>query len=142
LETFSIPLHKIVQLLKHSDSEGSSVEHTHITSTISGTSLSFPPLSLFLVTCNSPVHSHTHRWKPFDPARNWPDLGPLFKTGEDQAKAALVKEGKLTPAQAEADGRDISSDKRDMDWSAVLKRTFEAYVRGERPNMYGEWLQW
>ena len=33
-------------------------------------------------------------------------------------------------------------DQRDLDWSAVMKRTFEAYVRGERPNMYGEWLAW
>lgn len=53
-----------------------------------------------------------------------------------------MKEGKLTLAEAEANGMDILSDKRDMDWSAVLKRTFEGYVRGERPNMYGEWLQW
>ena len=30
----------------------------------------------------------------------------------------------------------------DLSWSTVLKRTFEAYVRGERPNMYGEWLEW
>lgn len=36
----------------------------------------------------------------------------------------------------------VSHDKRDLDWSTVLKRTFEAYVRGERPNMYGEWLVW
>jgi WD repeat and SOF domain-containing protein 1 len=32
--------------------------------------------------------------------------------------------------------------KRDLHWAGVLKRTFEAYIRGERPNMYGEWLQW
>lgn len=30
---------------------------------------------------------------------------------------------------------DVSGDKRDLDWSAVLKRTFESYIRGERPNM-------
>jgi WD repeat and SOF domain-containing protein 1 len=35
-----------------------------------------------------------------------------------------------------------AGDKRDLDWATVLKRTFEAYIRGERPNMYGEWLQW
>jgi WD repeat and SOF domain-containing protein 1 len=34
------------------------------------------------------------------------------------------------------------NDERDLSWSAVLKRTFEAYVRGERPNMYGEWMVW
>jgi WD repeat and SOF domain-containing protein 1 len=53
-----------------------------------------------------------------------------------------VKEGNLKPAEAESNGRDAMSDKRDLDWSALLKRTFEAYVRGERPNMYGEWMQW
>lgn len=65
------------------------------------------------------------RWTPFDPQRNFPDLGPLFSTGEEyQAK----------PVSADEFG--------DLSWSAVLKRTFEAYLRGERPNMYGEWLQW
>jgi hypothetical protein len=34
------------------------------------------------------------------------------------------------------------NDERDLSWSAVLKRTFEGYVRGERPNMYGEWMKW
>ncbi|KAF9450044.1 snoRNA binding protein [Macrolepiota fuliginosa MF-IS2] len=87
-------------------------------------------------------HFHNFWWKPFDPTRNWPDLGSRFKPGEDAAKAALVKDGKLTAAEAEAGGKDVLSDKRDLDWSAVLKRTFEAYVRGERPNMYGEWVQW
>lgn len=36
----------------------------------------------------------------------------------------------------------VADDKRDLDWATVLKRTFESYVRGERPNMYGEWMQW
>lgn len=36
----------------------------------------------------------------------------------------------------------VENDKRDLDWAAVLKRTFEAYIRGERPNMYGEWIRW
>ena len=36
----------------------------------------------------------------------------------------------------------VPDDKRDLDWATVLKRTFEAYIRGERPNMYGEWIQW
>jgi WD repeat and SOF domain-containing protein 1 len=35
-----------------------------------------------------------------------------------------------------------TNDERDLSWSAVLKRTFEEYIRGERPNMYGEWLVW
>ena len=36
----------------------------------------------------------------------------------------------------------IEQDKRDLDWATVLKRTFEAYIRGERPNLYGEWITW
>ena len=30
----------------------------------------------------------------------------------------------------------------DLTWGAVLKRIFEAYIRREAPNMYGEWLEW
>lgn len=82
-------------------------------------------------------HFHNFWWKPFDPARNWPDLGPKFAGGERAARAA---------ANPHADPDDwsekISDDKRDLDWATVLKRTFEAYIRGERPNMYGEWLRW
>ena len=36
----------------------------------------------------------------------------------------------------------LADDKKDLDWATVLKRTFEAYIRGEQPNMYGEWLVW
>ena len=36
----------------------------------------------------------------------------------------------------------VHGDERDLDWSTALKRTFEAYIRGERPNMYGEWIRW
>jgi WD repeat and SOF domain-containing protein 1 len=39
-------------------------------------------------------------------------------------------------------GETVDEDERDLSWSAVLKRTFEAYVRGETPNMYGEWINW
>lgn len=82
-------------------------------------------------------HFHNFWWKPFDPARNWPDLGQKFVGGERAARAA---------ANPHADPDDwsdkITDDKRDLDWATVLKRTFEAYIRGERPNMYGEWLRW
>ncbi|GJN94264.1 hypothetical protein Rhopal_007338-T1 [Rhodotorula paludigena] len=45
---------------------------------------------------------------------------------------------------AELDWSDerVDEDERDLAWAAVLKRTFEAFVRGERPNMYGEWIDW
>jgi WD repeat and SOF domain-containing protein 1 len=49
--------------------------------------------------------------------------------GEKRARAELPLDAGL-------------EDKRDLDWSTVLKRTFEAYIRGERPNMYGEWIDW
>ncbi|KIJ68559.1 hypothetical protein HYDPIDRAFT_37012 [Hydnomerulius pinastri MD-312] len=82
-------------------------------------------------------HFHNSWWKPFDPARNWPDLGPQFAEGERAARAA---------ANPNADPDNwidkISDDKVDLDWSTVLKRTFESYIRGESPNMYGEWLRW
>jgi WD repeat and SOF domain-containing protein 1 len=78
-----------------------------------------------------------HRWKPFDPSRNWPDLGPRFLEGEMTIRSNLqaavdtgIKEGEDGP------------DQRDLDWSAVLKRVMESYIRGERPNMYGELLEW
>jgi len=107
-------------------------------------------------------HFHNFWWKPFDPARNVPDLGPRFSAGEKMAYANLRKEkikaallaqqtqlaGKAAAVasnrledESEDDVRE-ESDKTDLDWSTVIKRTFEAYIRGERPNMYGEWLVW
>ena len=106
------------------------------------------------------------RWKPFDLARNVPDLGPRFSAGEKKAYANLRKEKikaaylaqqtQLAAATAGGAGgtgdiledddedkfREEGGDKTDLDWSTVIKRTFEAYIRGERPNMYGEWLVW
>ena len=97
------------------------------------------------------------RWKPFDPARNWPDLGPRFAKTEQiahenlrKAKAAALAAGtSTTPGDSSPSSNDEpeyattpGKDKRDLDWSTVMKRTFEAYIRGETPNMYGEWLDW
>jgi len=42
----------------------------------------------------------------------------------------------------EAEEDNVLRDTRDLSWSAVMKRTVESYIRGERPNMYGEWLEW
>lgn len=60
-----------------------------------------------------------------------------------------LEAAKANASRAENDKRNVGvTDREDMDdeidlsWSTVLKRTFEAYVRGERPNMYGEWLEW
>ena len=103
------------------------------------------------------------RWKPFDLARNVPDLGPRFSAGEKAAyanlrrekiRAALLAQQTQLAAANNVGGdtlenvieddeyREEGGDKTDLDWSAVIKRTFEAYIRGERPNMYGEWLVW
>jgi WD repeat and SOF domain-containing protein 1 len=81
------------------------------------------------------------RWKPFDPTRNFPDLGPRFLEGERIAH--LNNEIALNASRAAQEPLEkATEDKRDLDWATVLKRTFEAYIRGETPNMYGEWLQW
>jgi len=51
----------------------------------------------------------------------------------------------LTPEEVlaiEAEENNVLNDKRDLAWSTVMKRTFESYIRGEVPNMYGEWLKW
>lgn len=71
-------------------------------------------------------------WTPFDRSRDWPDLGSRFSASvEAGMRAAAAKSSQYHGA-----------DPADLDWSAVMKRTFEAYIRGERPNMYGEWIQW
>ncbi len=64
------------------------------------------------------------RWKPFDLSRHFPDLG-------EQITRNATDEERIPDR--------VVDDKRDLDWSAVLKRTFESYIRGERPNVYGEW---
>ncbi|KAJ8083255.1 hypothetical protein PM082_009127 [Marasmius tenuissimus] len=90
-------------------------------------------------------HFHNFWWKPFDPTRNWPDLGTRFAAGERQAHKALRTEsGTTISVKDDQDPLDdpVDLDKRDLDWSTVMKRTFEGYIRGERPNMYGEWIQW
>ena len=57
---------------------------------------------------------------------------PVYKWGDDERD---FDELDWSEELAEEDGRDLS-------WSAVLKRTFEGYLRGERPNMYGEWIDY
>jgi WD repeat and SOF domain-containing protein 1 len=84
---------------------------------------------------------HNFWWIPFDPARNWPDLGPKFAAMERKAKvqalrAASPNGSKTSPlAKADPEADLFEEDQRDLGWATVLKRTFESYVRGERPNM-------
>lgn len=100
-------------------------------------------------------HFHNSWWKPFDPARNWPDLGSRFAQGERKARvmasataATAITSGgsrgghRVVEVNMDEEEDLVSDDRRDLDWATVLKRTFESYIRGERPNMYGEWLEW
>ncbi|KAG8985087.1 hypothetical protein FRB94_012019 [Tulasnella sp. JGI-2019a] len=117
-------------------------------------------------------HYHNGWWEHFDAARDFPDLGPRFKEGERKARTKLRDEAAKSSREAQASSSswsgsskhrathhtrpltekqlqaledeedDVLRDVRDLPWSTVMKRTFEAYIRGERPNMYGEWLEW
>lgn len=107
-------------------------------------------------------HFHNNWWVPFDPWRNFPDLGPRFSAGEEVARQALrngaakapVNPGPKKPsgdvdelhhAFADDEGKTIDledelDEEHDLSWGTVAKRTFESYLRGERPNMYGEYI--
>lgn len=92
------------------------------------------------------------RWLPFDKTRNYPDLGSRFAAGEKLAKENLLRKAQQAQAQKEADHKVVRTphlerwqdpeDVADLPWATVLKRTFEAFIRGERANMYGEWINW
>lgn len=58
-----------------------------------------------------------------------------------RASAAPSKKVGSDPSLAD-EPLDEEGDRRDLDWSTVMKRTFESYIRGEQPTMYGEWLKW
>ncbi|KAF8343171.1 uncharacterized protein EI90DRAFT_836764 [Cantharellus anzutake] len=98
---------------------------------------------------------HFHKlWRePLDPSRDWPELGPKFikaeragryEAAKKAAKAASRDPGLVTPpVDVDGDfGDRATDDTRDLSWATVLKRTFEAYIRGEIPNMYGEYIVW
>lgn len=78
-------------------------------------------------------------------------MGPRFIAGERLARTSSAEATRTTDTRiaepededVDVDGEDrVAHDKRDLDWATVMKRTFEAYIRGERPNMYGEWVNW
>jgi len=98
-------------------------------------------------------HWHNFWQRSFDPHNNWPELGEKFATGEARQKrrllaqlqaeaATLNKATKYAAALTAKPGLAEPGPHRDIAWSAVMKRTFESFIRGERPNMYGEWLLW
>lgn len=72
----------------------------------------------------------TCRWEAFDPVRNYPDLGPVFS----KINAHRYVNDPDWVETVELD------DTRDLSWATVTKRTLEGWVRGERPNLYGEWF--
>ncbi|KAM0751666.1 hypothetical protein T439DRAFT_324862 [Meredithblackwellia eburnea MCA 4105] len=67
-------------------------------------------------------HFHNFWWLPFDPTRDYPDLGPRFPTTRETTATGL--------------------ENQDLSWATVLKRTFEKYLRGQAPNAYGEYINW
>jgi len=78
--------------------------------------------------------------------RDWPDLGPRFAEGEQIARKIaherkrVSEKGKVIYDEADEDTAE--DDARDLSWATVLKRMFESYLCGDRPNMYGEMLKW
>ncbi|KAJ7057063.1 glycosyltransferase family 32 protein [Mycena amicta] len=94
-------------------------------------------------------HFHNFWWKPFDPttARHALAVALQQQALQQQAlQATLDGDADVPPPIHQWDplkeNETVDDDKRDLDWAAVLKRTFESYIRGERPNLYGEWLVW
>jgi WD repeat and SOF domain-containing protein 1 len=92
------------------------------------------------------------RWVAFDKTRNYPDLGPRFAAGEKLAKENLLRKAREAIAQKDGEHNAVHAphlerwtqdeDQADLPWATVLKRTFEAFIRGERANMYGEYIKW
>lgn len=127
-------------------------EHIHTTSTTSGafTLRMYALKNCLRIASFGYIHD---RWLPFDKIRNYPDLGPRFMAGEKRAKEILLRkaQAQLAANKDVVDAHNVAhthlhehpeEDAADLAWATVLKRTFEAYVRGERPNMYGEWIRW
>ena len=98
-----------------------------ITGTINGAAV--PSIACLLKSVAD--HDDTrHRWEAFDPVRTYPDLGPVF---------SKTHEYKYIDDFDWVETVELD-DIRDLSWAAVTKRTLEGWVRGERPNLYGEWF--
>ncbi|CAE6469311.1 unnamed protein product [Rhizoctonia solani] len=97
-------------------------------------------------------HYHNSWWVPFDRTRNYPDLGSRFAAGEKLAKEELLRKAREALAQKDGDHKAVHAphlerwsqdeDQPDLSWATVMKRTFEAFIRGERSNVYGEYIKW
>lgn len=69
-----------------------------------------------------------------------PPLHAPSKPGEAKPTPDLQRTQHRTDRYANAediriDDDDVSDDVKDLSWATVLKRTFEQYLREERPNM-------
>jgi WD repeat and SOF domain-containing protein 1 len=67
---------------------------------------------------------------------------PTLLHGSSNARGYKWGDDERDFADLDWSDESVEDDERDLPWSAVLKRTFEAYLRGERPNMYGEYINW
>lgn len=68
------------------------------------------------------------------------DDGPVDTAALAAKEPSSRGPGGLVEKEKKEDG--VEDDERDLSWSTVLKRTMEGFVRGERPNQYGEWISW
>lgn len=62
--------------------------------------------------------------------------GPKKPSKQDDLQHAFAGDKDRTIEMEESQ----TSEEHDLSWSTIIKRTFEAYIRGERPNMYGEYI--
>jgi WD repeat and SOF domain-containing protein 1 len=91
----------------------------------------------------SPNHPSAHALSPTRPERLLRPTGPR----EASSEAADVPRARWGDDERDFEQLDwtdetVESDERDLSWSTVLKRTFEAFVRGDRANLYGEMISW
>jgi WD repeat and SOF domain-containing protein 1 len=71
-----------------------------------------------------------------------PDAAAAYPTSGASSSAIPSTDPTKVSGQTDEWVDDIKDDGRDLSWATMLKRTFEAYIRGERPNMYGEYIVW
>lgn len=89
--------------------------------------------------------SHPRSDSVFDRWHNKPDLIERYVDYEDDDDddhhpSKQSKHEKTHGSDHPADSAHGTAEPWELPWSTVLKRTMEAYLRREAPNMYGEWL--
>ncbi|KAK4046436.1 hypothetical protein OIO90_006568 [Microbotryomycetes sp. JL221] len=86
-------------------------------------------------------HWHNFWWRPFDSDLNFPDLGPRFPVVKTATALRVCNFTQLDPIDLNEERLGMGPTP-DLSWSQVLKRTFESFIRGETPNMYGEFIDY